>query len=193
MNIPASPGMQRAQRVAALVGRRIDAPDARTPRFPLQRRAAVTRDIAQILRRDGIELLISSAACGADLAAIDAAISLDVRCGIVLPFARARFRATSVVDRPGEWGEAFDHAVAYAQTSGFVRELADGGDDDAAYARANEAIMDEARRAAALQPPIAIVVWEGRSRGDDDLTAHFLQLAQRAGFEQRVVQTLPRG
>ena len=191
MNVP-SPDTPCAQRVAALVVRRIDAPDARTPRFPLQRLAAVTRDIAQILRRDGTELLISSAACGADLAAIEAAISLGVRCGIVLPFARARFRATSVVDRPGEWGEAFDRAVTYAQGNGFVRELADGGDDEAAYARTNQAIIDEARRAAAPQPPIAIVVWEGRSRGDDDLTAHFLQLAQRAGFEQRVVQTLPR-
>jgi len=191
MTAPAPHDSARARHVAALAGRRIDAPGADVARFPLHRRAAVMHDIADLLRRDGVDLLISSAACGADLAAIDAAMALGVRCGIVLPFARARFRATSVVDRPGDWGEVFDRALAYAEAHGFVRELPQGDADDAAYARTNEVILDEAQRAAAPQRPIAVVVWEGRSRGNGDLSAHFLERARRAGLEQRTVLTLP--
>ena len=190
MTTPTPHDSTRAKRVAALAGRRIDAPDADTARFPLHRRAAVMHDIADVLLRDGVHLLISSAACGADLAAIEAAIALGIHCGIVLPFARERFRATSVVDRPGEWGEVFDRALAYADAHGFVRELPPAGDDDNAYARVNESIIDEAQRAAAPQRPFAIIVWDGRSRGSGDLTAHFQDRARRAGFEQRTVLTL---
>ena len=48
--------------------------------------------------------LIRSAACGADLLALDIAGEFGVERHVVLPFAVQAFRASSVTDRPGEWG-----------------------------------------------------------------------------------------
>src|SRR5947209_320182 len=96
--------------VIALAGRRIDAPNAETPRFPLENREKVGNRIRDFLAEHGATALVCSAACGADLLALEAAEELGLRRRILLPFAPDRFRATSVTDRPGEWGPLFDHA-----------------------------------------------------------------------------------
>src|SRR5664279_2133900 len=98
--------MNQSERVgvAAVAGRRVDAPDAREVRFPANAELMVRNDIQRLLVEYGIGTLVSSAACGADIVALEVAVELGLRLVIVLPFERHRFRATSVTDRGEAWG-----------------------------------------------------------------------------------------
>src|SRR6267378_3813558 len=93
--------------VVALAGRRIDLPGTQPPRFPLDNIGTVGRRFAEALDKVHAVALVCSAACGADLVALEQAERLGLRRRIVLPFRRERFRSTSVTDRPGDWGPLF--------------------------------------------------------------------------------------
>jgi hypothetical protein len=178
-------------RVAALGGRRIDAGDAPQRRFPLANVGLVRERLTALLRAERIEGLVCSAACGADLIALDLAGTLRLRLRVVLPFAADRFRASSVTDRPGDWGPLFDRVIGALAATGDVVTLGlDPGDDDA-YAAANHAILDEAERLAGDDPQavLATIVWEGRSRGEDDLTEAFATAARARNHPVREVLT----
>ncbi|MGG5890100.1 hypothetical protein ACLF3G_23510 [Falsiroseomonas sp. HC035] len=177
--------------VVALAGRRVDAEDAETQRFPSTQVPLVRERLAELLAAEGAEALVCSAACGADLLALEVAERLGLRRRIVLPFALGRFRETSVVDRPGDWGPVFDRLVAAAEAAGDLVVL-EAGDGSAAYAAANEAILREARALATGAPRrlVAVVAWEGSAREGSDATEGFRQLATQAGFEPRFVPTL---
>jgi hypothetical protein len=184
--------------VVAVAGRRIDAPDTARPRFPLDRVPAVRQALRSQLIEVQAVAMVSSAACGADLIALEEAERLGLRRRIVLPFSPDRFRATSVVDRPGDWGPVFDRQIAAAAAANDLVVLGSGdGGDDVMYAAANEAIVREAQALFREAPggqtdplrAVAIIVWEGAPREGGDLTDAFRQLAARAGFEERVVLT----
>src|SRR5215510_14628657 len=98
-------------RVAALAGRRIDAADASTSRFPLANTELVRERLQALLRAEQSDALVCSAAYGADLIALDVAGALGLRRRVVLPFAAERFRQSSVTDRPGDWGPLFDQII----------------------------------------------------------------------------------
>ena len=178
--------------VMALAGRRVDAPGAHPPRFPAAHVAAVQDRIRALLIERQTPAIVCSAACGVDLLALEAAGELGLRRRIVLPYMRARFRDTSVVDRPGNWGERFDAILDAVAASGdlVVLEYAEG--DEAAYVATNEAILDQAAGLAEqLRHTVeAAVVWDGAARGDDDVTAAFLRAAQHRGFPVWQVATL---
>jgi hypothetical protein len=186
--------------VVALAGRRVDAPGAERPRFPLANTDAVAQRLRSVLADLEPEVLVSSAACGADLVALDAARALGIRRRIVLPFEAPRFRVSSVVDRPGEWGPLFDSLYEEALSSNDVVILPCGGDDEDAYAAATHRIVTEALSLAEQRnpegivslgrEPTAIVVWEGESRGEGDLTARFAALATEQGMRVVEVDTL---
>ena len=91
--------------------------------------------------------LISSAACGADLLALDVARHAGIRRRLILPFAIDRFRESSVVDRPGNWGPLFDGLIADA-TAHDDLVILEAGDGDEAFAATNLAILDEGERLA---------------------------------------------
>jgi hypothetical protein len=158
--------------VVALAGRRIDAPGADPPRFPPERVPAVRQRLLDMLAAERTAVLVCSAACGADLVALEAAARLGLRRRIVLPFAAERFRTTSVTDRPGDWGPLFDRMIAAAGAAGDLVVLDSSEGNDAAYAAANEAIIREAQglaRAAAGGPSSrlhAVIVWEGTAMHD---------------------------
>src|SRR5688500_11638506 len=97
--------------VIALAGRRIDAEGAEIRRFPLQNVDTVEQRLHVFLERNGSTTLVSSAACGADLLAQAAAGLLGIRRLVILPFERDRFRETSVTDRPGDWGQAYERLL----------------------------------------------------------------------------------
>ena len=178
-------------RVAALAGRRIDAADAASSRFPLAKTELVRGRLTALLRAEQSDALVCSAACGADLIALEAAGALGLRRRIVLPFAPERFRATSVTDRPGDWGPRFDRIIDEIRANGDLVVLGLDEGDDAAYAVANEAILSEAEALAGGEPAqvVAIIVWEGRSRGAGDLTEAFATLARARGHPVRAVLT----
>jgi hypothetical protein len=175
----------------ALAGRRIDAEGADTPRFPLSQVDAVRRRLHDLFVSQPIGALVCSAACGADLVALEEAGKLGIRRRVVLPFAKERFRQTSVVDRPGNWGEVYDHVIADVETRGDLIVLPRMvGDEDDAYQAANEAIIQEAETIAGSGERMAVIVWEGSARSKSDATDAFRKQAEEAGFTLSVIPTL---
>lgn len=181
--------------VVALAGRRIDAEDTDSPRFPSRNIPAVRNRLAELLIQEKALALVCSAACGADLIGLEEAERIEVRRRIVLPFLPDKFRATSVVDRPGKWGPSFDRLVAQAEQQGDLVIAERGeGDEDAAYAAVNKLILDEAKALARTIPGgphrmVAVIVWEGRPRPGNDLTDDFKTAAIAAGFMLQQILT----
>ena len=177
---------------AALAGRRIDAPDTGVPRFPPEAADAVRGALRRCFERHGVTLLVCSGACGADLLALDVAGALGVRRRLVLPTAPGAFRAASVVDREDpahDWGALFDRVRAEVERRGDLVVL-DLDADDAGYAATTTFLLDEAGRLAAGADPLAVVVWDGASRGPGDLTASFADQARARGWP--IAQILTR-
>jgi hypothetical protein len=180
-------------RVAAIAGRRIDAPDAKAPRFPSSAASEVKTAVQRLLRDHDIRLVVASAACGADILALEAASDLGIRTRIILPFDRERFRATSVVDRGEEWGQRYDAVLERADAEGDVLLLEGGNDDDdAAYGRATERIVADALAfaRAAGSTPLAIAIWDERPRDSGDATRDFIDRASAAGMDLVSIPTL---
>jgi hypothetical protein len=175
--------------IMALCGRRVDAEDAPVRRFPPENEEQVRNGIASLLDRYQPRVLVASAAAGADLLGLEEAGTRGVRLRVLLPFVPERFRATSVVDRPGDWGQRFDQMRALVEPAGdlVVHPASDVDEaEDAAYLRVVRAILDEALRLAQEEltvaglnsPPntraVAVAVWDGTPRDAGDLTAAFI-------------------
>jgi hypothetical protein len=181
--------------IIALAGRRIDAYNVDCSRFPSRNVPIVRERLAKLFAQENAVALVSSAACGSDLIGLEEAERLHIPCRIVLPFSREKFRAASVVDRPGVWGSSFDYLVDLAEDKGDLVILEGGGSEaDAAYAAANKLILHEAMMLAQAMPGaphrlVAVIVWEGHSRPDNDLTDDFRTAAIEAGFTLHVVLT----
>jgi hypothetical protein len=141
-------------------------------------------------------MLVSSAACGADLLAQDIAGTLGLRRYIVLPFNRTRFRATSVVDRPGRWGRLFDRICSQVHAEGGLIVLDCEPAEEAAYEHGNAAILAQTLQLAQERgrPPVeeavVLLVWDGISRGPEDMTAALATLAREQGLPVIEVATL---
>jgi hypothetical protein len=181
--------------VVVVAGRRIDASDAPAPRFPLASREAVGRRIEADLEVLHASAVVSSAACGADLLAIEAARNLGLRYRIVLPYQEDWFFADSVVDRPGEWAELFQQAIYAARAAGDLVILDRARGSEGAYRAASDRILAEGQHLAADENPTApsaalagIIVWEGASRGPDDVTDHLRQRLRAA--DARVIEVI---
>ena len=178
--------------VIALAGRRIDATGAVPARFPLENVRLVEQRLRGLLESETARAIVSSAACGADLLAQGVAGTLGLRRRVVLPFVRHRFRQTSVTDRPGNWGSAYDRLLNELDATGDVVNVGWSGEETAAYAAVNVTILDEAATMGAEsgQEVLAVIVWDGASRGHDDLTAAFGQEARKRGLRVEEISTL---
>ena len=180
--------------VVALAGRRVDAAGAQPTRFPFENAPTVGERIKAFLVRKSARALVSSAACGADLLALEAAGDLGLRRVIVLPFAADRFRVESVTDRPGgeeRWGRSFDRVLA-ALPAVDVVVLANEREGTEAFAAANQGIIDNALRLANESDTVAagVIVWDGKPRGSDDLTAQFAAAARDRGLSVEELLTV---
>jgi hypothetical protein len=194
--------------IITLAGRRIDASDATEERFPIRNADRVAEETQARLEALSVSLLVCAAACGADLLALNAARNLGIRRRIVLPFAPERFRRTSVTDRAGNskwnWGALFDEFIKQANDNNDLIVLSSAGDaadnDMAVYLATNQRLIAEALN---LSRPTsvsnqdetskekirAMILWEGESRGDDDVTAEFVNRARQAGMTLEEVKT----
>jgi hypothetical protein len=131
---------------------------------------------------------VRSAAYGADLVALEEAGKLGIRRRVVLPFAKERF-AKHVVDRPGNWGEVYDHVIADVETRGDLIVLPSMvGDEDDAYW-----VLQLGLNAGA--PKVSLIaVWDGNLVGDaKGGTAHMVQIARAAGTVDVAVFNLKDG
>lgn len=176
--------------IVALAGRLVDNASSRTARFPVENVTKVKARLRALFERLEIHALVSSAAAGADLLAIEVAARAGVPRRVVLGAKPIDFAAASVAVRPGPWPELFRRWVATPSDGLTVDVLASTAADD--YLAVNEAILSRAleKAGAAKVCPIAVLVWEGRSRGSDDTTADFRDRAKSLGFEVLEVSTL---
>jgi len=184
--------------IVALAGRRIDPPQAEAPRFPEDRIPVVRERIRELLQEWNATTLVASAACGADLLGQQAAGELGLRRIVVLPFEPARFRETSVTERPGDWGPIFDKLVASVSREDgsllVLDQCVGGGSSHAAYEAVNDVVLDTAlglaRGIGSDDGVRAIAVWDGSSRGRGDLTEHFISAAHSHGIRVEEVMTM---
>jgi hypothetical protein len=177
--------------VIALAGRRVDAEKSETVRFPVANVPQVRKRISDWFAQHTVHTLVCSAACGADLLALDVAGEFNIRRRIVLPFTREQFRASSVVDRGGEWGAPFDAILDAVTARGDVLALGYTPENELAYLETNHAILELAvvMGEKLSQPVKILLVWDGVSRGDDDVTAAFQQEAYGRGLEVEEIST----
>jgi len=181
--------------IIALAGRRVDAPGAAAARFPLEHSAIVKEKIKALFVSLKPNALVTSAACGADLLALEAAGELGIQRSIVLPFNQQLFRSSSVVDRPGEWGSIYDQICKQAATEEGVQVSDYPQNDDETYRRSNIDILEEAKTLADKYDSTglaAVIAWDGKPRDDGDITDHFRKEARSRGFSIHEVNTLTK-
>jgi tetratricopeptide (TPR) repeat protein len=123
--LPAIP----AADVLAFVGHMIDVPGAREPRFPPGLEPVVSAAIRARLARLRQPIAYTSAACGADLIFIEAALDIGAEVNVVLPFDRADFARTSVAIGGAAWLSRFERALARATRVILATEEGHLGDD----------------------------------------------------------------
>jgi hypothetical protein len=168
-------------------GRRVDAPGADTARFPPSNVDMVRQRIQQVLAHEKPVALVSSAACGADLLALDVAGDIHIRRYVLLPSPPEQFRKSSVTDRPGNWGTLYDNVLKAAKVE--VLTLPDGQEG---YLQTNLKLLDQAESLARQYhtSTAALVIWNELSRGPDDVTAHFLDQARLRKIPVLEISTL---
>lgn len=177
--------------VLAVSGRRIDPATADEPRFPAGNEALVALRIRDMMLSTTTKVVVCSGACGVDILALEAAGELGLSRRLVLPFPRQKFRATSVADRGEDWGRRFD-AILQEMPGEHVVELTLPQSNDQAYAAANSKILDQTEGLASVagRRALAMVVWNGLSRGPTDWTDQFRKLAVDRKLEVIPVSTL---
>ena len=104
----------RAPDVVAFAGHMIDTEAQVSPRFPAALIPAVRERLDRHLATLHQPIVFTSAACGADLLFIEAALDQRAELNIVLPFDRGDFVRTSVAVGGAEWVTRFDDALARA-------------------------------------------------------------------------------
>lgn len=176
----------------AAAGRRIDEQGAEIARFPLAKAAFVRGKIKALLDEIKPEIIIASGACGADLLMLEVAGQLGIRRKMILPFGKEIFRAISVVDRPGRWGNLYDRIFDEVQGEKGVMILGYETKDPHAYEKTNQVILEQAKDLSekGKSAVMAVIIWEGSPKEKDDTTAHFRSAAQGFGFTIRELNTL---
>jgi hypothetical protein len=161
--------------VLVLAGRRIDAPDAPAARFPPSNVEVVRQRIRKYFGESKPDFLVTAAACGTDLLALEVAGQLSIKRVVLLPSEPAVFRGTSVVDRPGDWGEMFDRLLREVNP-----EILDVPVGQQGYLETNVRLLERAQTLAASNNTVAraLVIWDKKVRGPDDITGHFLEQAR---------------
>jgi hypothetical protein len=179
--------------IIGLAGRRMGPRGDAEALFPDSSTSRVRERLKALFQAVGATSLVGSGACGADLLAMEVAGELGLNRRMVLPFERARFRATSVADREyaHDWGAVFDRVADEIDARKGLIVLGDKGEDDAAYSAVNTAILDEAERLARedRSAALAVVVWDGKTRTGADLTAAFADAARARSIPLREVLT----
>ncbi|MEP7061891.1 MAG: adenylate/guanylate cyclase domain-containing protein [Betaproteobacteria bacterium] len=115
--------------VLAFVGHMIDAPANGEPRFPPVLVPAVDAAIRARLAGFNHPIAYTSAACGADLIFIEAALERGAEVNIVLPFDGEDFARTSVAIGGDGWRERFERALRQATRVIMATEEGHLGDD----------------------------------------------------------------
>lgn len=189
--------------IIAVAGRRVDAPNSLPERFPAASVESIKQRLSQFMESHHVDHLVCSAACGTDLLALQAAKDLSIPSTVVLPFETSRFRSSSVVDRPGEWGATYDNLMKELEESSRLIVLNYDADDPEVYTKANLEILDQAEKLVAdrriptqdakgtSDDITALIVWEGKPKDSDDTTYHFMLEAQKRNIQTKEIRISP--
>lgn len=177
--------------IVALAGRRVDGEHTANTSFPASNVDRVRQELHELFARLKPLAIVSSAACGADLLALEVAGNLGMRRRIVLPFPIEQFRESSVIDRPGEWGPIYDRVISEASAASDLLVVNQNAQGDAAYSIVNSVILDQAWDLAKFfdLPVAAVLVWDGQGRGLGDLTESFRADAEKRHFDIVEIRT----
>ncbi len=161
--------------VLVQAGRRIDAANATVARFPAVNIDVVRGRIRKYLEAAKPDFLVSSAACGTDLLSLEVAGELKINRVVLLPTDPKIFRNSSVTDRPGNWGEMFDRLLKEVNV-----EILDVPEGQTGYLETNVRLLERAQTMANSYNTVAraLVLWDKKLRGPDDVTGHFLEQAR---------------
>lgn len=118
-----------AATVLAFAGHMIDGPEQTAQRFPERLEPVVAAALRKKMTELHLPVVYTSAACGADLLFIEAALACGAEVNVVLPFDRADFVRTSVAVGGGQWADRFDLALARATRIILATEESYLGDD----------------------------------------------------------------
>jgi class 3 adenylate cyclase len=156
----------RVPDVVAFSGHMIDARARSAPRFPAELVPAVAAALDRHIGGLHQPIVFASAACGADVLFIEAALAHGAEVNIVLPFERNDFVRTSVAVGGDEWVQRFDAALARATRIIMATEENHLG-DDVLFEHAAELVEGLSRlRAAQLETsPAMLCVMDPGSEG----------------------------
>jgi class 3 adenylate cyclase len=104
----------RAADVVAFTGHMIDAPGRTVPRFPAHLEPAVAAAVRSWIAPLNRPVFYGSAACGADIIVLEAALAAGAEVNVVLPFERQDFIRSSVMNGGARWLARFESALSGA-------------------------------------------------------------------------------
>jgi tetratricopeptide (TPR) repeat protein len=153
--------------VVAFAWHLIDAPGRDRPRFPPTLVPAVRKALVARIAALRAPVVFSSAACGADLLFVEAALARGAEVNVVLPFARDDFVRSSVAVAGDEWVSRFHDALERAARIIMATDEQHLG-DDVLYANAAQLLEGLSRlRAAQLETsPSMLCVMDLAAPGD---------------------------
>jgi hypothetical protein len=121
--------------------------------------------------------IISGGARGVDIIAAEQAQARGAHVILCLALAATEFERRSV-DQPGtDWGDRFRRMLSIAQVQELPATAGEAPEDDQVFARANEWMVDTARRIDAK--PHALIVWDGTAGDGPGGTS---DMVQRLGY-----------
>jgi len=178
----------RASDVVAFTGHMIDAHDRPDPRFPAALEPAVAAALRERVAHWHAPAVFASAACGADILMLEAALDAGAEVNVVLPFPRDEFVRTSVAPGGEGWGKRFDTVlsrasrVILATTEGYLG-------DDVLYEYAALLVEGLATlRATQLETaPLLVAVLEPGSPAHTGGTRHAVERWRQAGGTADVI------
>ena len=181
--------------IIVLAGRRTDATDAKDKRFPLANTKMVRESIKDFFQNTDISTIISSGACGADLVAMDVAGESGIEQIMILPFDEKNFKKISVTDRPGDWQLIYDPLIKKLKNTKGLIVLDFSVDDPSAFEKTNTVIMDKAKELSVQRSEevMALIVWDGIAKNENDTTLHFKDEALKRGFLVNEINTIHHG
>jgi len=166
-------------KVVAFTGHMVDGAGRKTSRFPPGREQAVSNEIEAWITQAGAMIGFASAACGADILFLEAALKAGGEVNIVLPSAPEAFIKTSVAPAGGNWVERFNAIVERANQLVILSEHHTG---NTSYSYANLVLYGLAKSyAKRIDASLdALAVWDGET-GNAGGTASAVQKWRNCG------------
>ena len=167
--------------VVLFSGHMIDDPSRGTPRFPSEKESVAAAAIANTLTGIGAvprDLAICGGACGGDLLFAEACLARDMRLEIYIPFDEPTFLANSVDFAGGNWRERYLAVKAKATLHVASNELGPLDEDENAYERNNQWMLDSAARFGGDRMAF-ICLWNGQGGDGPGGAQHLMEEARR--------------